>query len=83
MGELDYATGFRVLLWAGIAAGFAWLGLRIRGDKPQGARKVLAWPFMGLAYFFFFLAGAEIVVNFFGGLLLEIWSLLVWVRSFF
>jgi hypothetical protein len=81
--DFDYATGFRVLLWAGIAAGFAWLGLRIRGDKPQGGRKYLAWPFLGLGCFFFFLAGMEIVVNFFGGLLLELWALVTWVRSLF
>jgi hypothetical protein len=81
--DLDYATGLRVLLWAALAGGFAWVGTKIQGDTPKGARKYLGWPFIGLGCFFFFLAGMEIVVNFFGGLLLELWALVTWVRSLF
>jgi hypothetical protein len=81
--DFDYATGLRVLLWAAIAAGLVWLGKQVQGDSPKGARKILAWPFFGLGFFFFFLAGSEIVVNFFGGLLLELWGIITWVRNLF
>jgi hypothetical protein len=82
--DFDYATGFRVLIWTVIAGGLIGVGETIKGNAPKkSARAIMAWPLIGLGIAFFFLAGAEILVNFFGGLLLEAWSLVKWIRGLF
>jgi hypothetical protein len=79
--DLDSATLFRVLILAAIAGGFAWIGTKIHGDSPTGARKYLAWLFLGVGIFFLILMAAE-EVALFGGPHLDLWPI-GWLRSQF
>jgi len=79
----DYGGAFGPALLMAIGAGIAWLGLLIRGKSSNGLRSVLSWPFVGLGIVFFFAAGLNMLLNFFGPLVLDAWGFLTWVRSFF
>lgn len=79
----DYGGAFGVVLFMAIGGGLVWLGKYVEGTSPTRARKILAWPFIGLGVAFACLAALDLLVNFFGSLMLEAWGFLLWLRSFF
>jgi hypothetical protein len=79
----DYGTAFGTAFLMAIGAGLAWLGIHARGESVNSVRRVLSWPFLGLGIVLFFAGGLNLLLNFFGPLILDAWIFLMWLRSFF
>jgi hypothetical protein len=81
----DYGAAFGIALLAAIGGGLVWLGRHIEGEAtpPTRARKILAWPFIGLGVVFGCLVALDLLLIFFGGLAFEGVGLLTWLRGFF